>query len=547
MFLSPLAPNFTLYIDFGGKFALQHRTSSQISIMKRKSQSDAEPPRIASRRVASPPSSPASLPREGDNGNAAPPADDVPRGRGRAGVTRERAHYFATGEIAAPASAPAETTESWPGYYATIRELSNNRQAAQDARNRRQPVEELPTIVWTPKRAARLTVLRDDYKVQRLRDLALKCLAEHVEQLPTLEHIDATARHQVARAVVKLRRLKPEVLPLFIFSGVTEIDIPDCSNIDEDTFIRALKDCAALSVLRLGLCGRCVSDTVIHELGDALKSVEQLQVQGCYRLSDAGCEALVRRCAPSLDSFEISCNQRMTKKSIDSFCELHNLHSLTLSECPQLDDASLESLKTMKSLRKLQLHQMERLTDEGIVSLAQSLPDLEDCSVARCSQLTNAAVKGIFDACRGLKVLDVSDLHLITDDSFESVREHGHALRCVSMRCCLKLTDVAIQHIAFGATSYLEILNMSSVSQATDVAMMALLEHCAASLTTLDISFCRNIREDALGIFADRAEKLRSLVLWGCTQVTARFLTCHSQDDLIVTGHPLLTGLSIRY
>ncbi|KAG2777295.1 hypothetical protein PC129_g19447 [Phytophthora cactorum] len=524
--------------------------------MKRKSRSDAASPRsssdISRRRAAyptPPPSAPASPLQEESDANAvepAPPAPaaNAPRGRGRAAVTRERALYFATGERA---SAPNEEAESWPGYYATMRALRDNRPAAQDARKRRQPVEEAPKVVWTPKRVARLSVLRADNVVQRLRDLALQSLAEHVEQLPTLEYIDATARHQVARAVVKLRRLKPEVLPLFIFPGVTEIDIPDCSNIDEDTLIRALKDCAALSVLRLGLCGRCVSDSVIDELGDSLKAVEQLQVQGCYRLSDAGCGALVRRCAPSLDAFEISCNQRITKKSIDYFCELQNLHSLTLSECPQIGDSCLESLKTMKNLRKLQLNQMERLTDEFIVSLAQSLPDLEEFSVARCSQLTNIAVKGILEACRGLKILDVSDLHLITDECFEPVREHGHALCRVSMRCCLGLTDVAVQHIAFGAKSFLETLQMSSVSQATDVAMMALLEHCATSLTTLDISFCRNIAEDALGILADGTENLRSLVLWGCTQVTARFLTCHSHDDLIVTGHPLLTGLSIRY
>ncbi|OWZ08187.1 hypothetical protein PHMEG_00019307 [Phytophthora megakarya] len=518
--------------------------------MKRKTRSAAASPRSTRRRTVSP-----AREETAEAGTPAPSApEEAPSGRGRAVVSRERALYFATGE-AAPAVAPAEEPESWPGYFATARELSDNRQAAQAARKQRQeagdPDEETPKVVWTPKRPARSSVLRADNVVQRLRDLALQSLAEHVEQLPSLEYIDATARHQVARAVVKLRKLMPEVLPLFIFPGVTEIDIPDCSNIDEETLIRLLKECAAhgldLTVLRLGLCGRCVSDSVVEELGDSLKAVEQLQVQGCYRLSDAGCEALVRHCAPSLDSFEISCNQRITKKSIDYFCELENLHSLTLSECPQLDDASLESLKSMKNLRKLKLNQMERLTDEFIVALAQSLPNLEEFSIAKCSQLTDIAVKGILEACRGLKVLDVSDLHLITDECFEPVREHGHALRRVSMRCCLKLTDVALQHIAFGSNSYLQTLEMSSVSQATDAAMMALLEHCAASLTTLDISFCRQIAEDALGVLTDGTESLRSLVMWGCTQVTARFLTCHSHDELIVTGHPLLTGLSIRY
>ncbi|KAE8970989.1 hypothetical protein PF010_g26764 [Phytophthora fragariae] len=527
--------------------------------MKRKTRSDAASPRLPQRHRAASTRSP-SPPVDSDARaeDAAPPApaQASPSGRGRVAVSRERALYFATGQRARAAVAEEEEEEeAWPGYFATARALNDNREAAQAARKQRQQgaqdEQEKPKIVWTPKRAARAAVLTGDNVVQRLRDLALQTLAEHVEQLPTLEYIDATARHQVARAVVKLRRLKPEVLSLFIFPGVTEIDIPDCSNIDEETLLHALKECTAhgldLTTLRLGLCGRCVSDSVIDELGDSLKAVEQLQVQGCYRLSDAGCEALVRRCAPSLDAFEISCNQRITKKSIDYFCELQNLHSLALSECPQIDDASLESLKSMKNLRKLQLNQMERLSDEFICSLAKSLPELEEISVARCSQLTNVAVLGILDACRGLKALDVSDLHHITDECFEPVGAHGHALSRVSMRCCLGLTDLALQHIAFGANSYLETLEMSSVSQATDAAMMALLEHCATSLTTLDISFCRSISEDALGVLADGTENLRLLVLWGCTQITARFITCHSQDELIVTGHPLLTGLSIRY
>ncbi|POM60963.1 hypothetical protein PHPALM_30097 [Phytophthora palmivora] len=254
--------------------------------MKRKARSDAAPPRSSSRRRRASASPPAS-PHEERDENIEPvpvPIQEAPRGPGRAVVTRERALYFATGERA-PIAADEED-ESWPGYFATARELGDNRQAAQAARKQRQQGEQLeeetPKVVWTPKRPARSSVLTADNMVQRLRDLALQTLAEHVEQLPTLAYIDATARHQVARAVVKLRRLKPEVLPLFIFPGVTEIDIPDCSNIDEETLIRLLKECAAhgldLTVLRLGLCGRCVSDGVVEELGDSLKSVEQLQM-----------------------------------------------------------------------------------------------------------------------------------------------------------------------------------------------------------------------------------------------------------------------------
>ncbi|TMW57099.1 hypothetical protein Poli38472_003024 [Pythium oligandrum] len=492
----------------------------------------------------------------------------APRGGGR--VSNERALYFARGE-APPTSrrrtsnenrangptSPQNGEQSWPGYYATARDLGEQRRAAQEARqeqlerlaNGEEEAEEKP--VWVPRIKPRSSVLTADRVVPRLQELALMCLARHVELLPTLEYIDADARHRVARAVVKLRRMKPEVLPLFLYPGVTEIDIPDCSYIDESAFLEALQECTSaglsLTILRLGLCGRSVSDSVILELGDSLRSVEQLKLSGCYRLSDTGVEALVRRCAPSLQEFELSCNQRITKTAIDYFGELQHLHSLSLSECPQLDDSALQALFTMKNLRKLELNQMERISDEFVGELTAKLPDLEDLSLARCSQLSDVAVRAAFENCRNLRHLDVSDLPDLTDDSVEPIRRLGHSLKRVTIGRCLGLTDVAIEHIAIGANNCIERLVMSSLAEITDAAIFTLQKHCLASLETLDISFCRNITEDALGIFTDEAEQLKSLILWGCTQITARFLTSHSRDELITTGHPLLTGLTVKY
>lgn len=155
---------------------------------------------------------------------------------------------------------------------------------------------------------------------------------------------------------------------------------------------------------------------------DALQSVELLQVQGSYRLSDVGCETLVRRCAPSLQEFEVSCNQRITKQSIDYFSELQHLQALTLSECPQLDDGSLTALFQMKSLSKLALTQMERISDDFIEQLAENLTGLRELSLARCTQLSDRSVRAMLEGCRDLKVLDISDMHDLTDASLEPVR-----------------------------------------------------------------------------------------------------------------------------
>lgn len=167
------------------------------------------------------------------NGSAGADASQetaVANAPGGARVSRERALYFATGQkasakrrVAAQPPSSSQPTgggqqESWPGYFSTARDLDENRLAAQAARQEElqrkeredAKQEQLHKIVWVPRKKPRTTVLAQENLIVSLQEMALQCLAKHIELLPTLEYIDATARAQVAKAVVKLRRMKPE-------------------------------------------------------------------------------------------------------------------------------------------------------------------------------------------------------------------------------------------------------------------------------------------------------------------------------------------------
>lgn len=145
-------------------------------------------------------------------------------------MTRERALFFATGQRATPSTVASranrsaqsgahgsEQQESWPGYFSTARDLGDNRLAAQAVRQeelQRKEQEDARLaehkVVWVPRKKARTAVLARDAIVPTLQELTLRCLAKHIELLPTLEYIDAAARARVATAVVKLRRMKSE-------------------------------------------------------------------------------------------------------------------------------------------------------------------------------------------------------------------------------------------------------------------------------------------------------------------------------------------------
>lgn len=49
--------------------------------------------------------------------------------------------------------------------------------------------------------------------------------------------------------------------------------------------------------------------------------------------------------------------------------------------------------------------------------------------------------------------------------------------------------------------------------------MVALASHSKGSLEVLDVSFCRNIGDEALGLVADSCHGLKKIIMFGCSQV----------------------------
>ena len=52
----------------------------------------------------------------------------------------------------------------------------------------------------------------------------------------------------------------------------------------------------------------------------------------------------------------------------------------------------------------------------------------------------------------------------------------------------------------------------------------------------LDISWCRGVSDDGAGLLADACSQLHTLTIWGCSQLTQRFLHGHSNQQLRIVG-----------
>lgn len=67
-------------------------------------------------------------------------------------------------------------------------------------------------------------------------------------------------------------------------------------------------------------------------------------------------------------------------------------------------------------------------------------------------------------------------------------------------------------------------------------------ENCRERLEELDISWCRQVPLEAVGVLADTCEHLKKVHVWGCSQINEQFLYGHSNDALQILGGKLDTS-----
>ncbi|KAL6647489.1 hypothetical protein ACP70R_014926 [Stipagrostis hirtigluma subsp. patula] len=69
-----------------------------------------------------------------------------------------------------------------------------------------------------------------------------------------------------------------------------------------------------------------------------------------------------------------------------------------------------------------------------------------------------------------------------------------------------------------------------------DLTALAIARKCSVHLEVLDLSFCRELTNEALGMIVDSCPSLRILKLFGCTQITEFFLKGHSNPLVKIVG-----------
>ncbi|KAK1264253.1 hypothetical protein QJS04_geneDACA013477 [Acorus gramineus] len=195
------------------------------------------------------------------------------------------------------------------------------------------------------------------------------------------------------------------------------------------------------------------------------------------------------------------------------------LEELYIDDCQSVDAMMiLPVLKKLKNLEVLSVARVERVCDKFIRELVSACGlSIKALVLEDCRNLTVASIKAIGEKCSNLRALDISKLH--------------------------KLRDVALQHLANGCRTISELklcglaISDESVAAYIEASGESLVELSLNSVKeVLDLSFCREMTDEALGLIVDSCSNLVMLKLFGCSQVTDVFLDGHSNSAVKITG-----------
>uniref|UniRef100_A0A803M8M0 F-box/LRR-repeat protein 15-like leucin rich repeat domain-containing protein n=2 Tax=Chenopodium quinoa TaxID=63459 RepID=A0A803M8M0_CHEQI len=439
------------------------------------------------------------------------------------------------------AEEPVGNVEDWPGPFSTAMKIIRDREknSSRQARDSSSVKEGFPLVSWTPRKERDLECRKRE--APSLISLCLNVLAENVDAITSLDTVPDALRNKLSRLLCDSRKMNPHFLGLLLDGSPSEIRLSDCSWLEERVFEKLFEACDTkiMTVLQLDLCGHCVSDSLLRKalIPKGLEALTTISLKGGCRISDAGLAALVSS-APALRSMNLSQCTLLTDVGIDSIANSLGLilQELYLDDCETLDAMRiLPKLQQLKALEVLSLRGIVSVSDKFIKKLfGENGQNTKELVLANCVNLTDSSLKVIANTCSQLRVLDLSYLGKLSDVGMAYITNGCRSIQDLKL-CRSPFSDDAIAAFLETSGESLIDLSLNNISKVGQNTTISLARRCK-NLESLDLSWCRLLTNEALGLIADSCLSLRLLKLFGCTQVTEVFVDGHSNQHLHIVG-----------
>lgn len=429
-----------------------------------------------------------------------------------------------------------------PGPFAKLVRETTSKGATQDLIKWKPSVENLDHRISAPL-------------VPSLLDLSVKALADNAEGLVSLELVPDMLRRRLTDVLCDTRRMSVHVLNLLVKGYPTEIRIKNCSWLTDKQFHQAFNNCQTknLMVLQLDLCGQIILDLAFRDMlsrsSNKFSSLAIISLRGACRLSDSGLKELVSA-APNLLSINLGQCPILTCDGINYIADLlgPNLKELYIDDCPKIDAMLiLPAFRKFKCLEVLSVGEIQSVTDEFVGELINSCGhSIKELDLANCQELTDCSLQTIGSKCVDLRSLNISYLHNLTDLGMVHLADGCKSMQKLKL-CRNGFSDEAIASFLESCGGSLIELSLNNVRKVGLNTVFSLAK-CSRKLLSLDLSWCRGLTDEGIGLIVDSCSSLKLLKVFGCKQITRVFLYGHSNPVVQILGlnlTPILNNLDL--
>jgi hypothetical protein len=267
--------------------------------------------------------------------------------------------------------------------------------------------------------------------------------------------------------------------------------------------------------------GITVTDATLQEVVLTVPNLRGLNLSGCAHVTDAGLWAIARHCQAQLDTIYLAQCEKVTELGLRLLAHNCKLVLVDLSDCPQLNDAALQTLAAgCWMIETFIMQRCRGVSDAGIVKIAQCCKDLRHLDVSECYRLGEYGDKALLEigrCCPKLRVLDLFGCQHVHDPGVRAVAKGCPLLTTLRLTGCRDVSSVAIRALAEQCTQ-LEVLSLSGCIKTTNGDLQLLAANCP-QLTWLDISGSPNIDARGVRALAQHCTSLTYLSLAGCQRV----------------------------
>ncbi|KAI3701378.1 hypothetical protein L6452_26400 [Arctium lappa] len=433
--------------------------------------------------------------------------------------------------------------EDWPGPFSTAMKIIKDRAANIPAQQKTLTSDKshIVPLIWVPKEKQQHD--RRKEVAPSLQELCMAIIAENVDAIISLENVPDVLRHKLTHLLCDSRKMNNHFFDLLASGSPSEIRIKDCSWLNEEKFTKTFErnDTSNLTVLQLDQCGRCLPDyvlfTTLAHLPSKFSALTIISLKGACRLSDAGLSALVSS-APALRSINLGCCSLLTSVGIIDLADKLGpvLKELYIDECFGIDAIRiLPALLKLECLEVLSISRFETVNDSFIRQfVAVRGEKMKEFVLADCTKLTDKSLKAIAKSCPGLCAIDLTNLSKLTDTAIGHLANGCQTIQTMKF-CRNAFSDEAVAAYIEACGKPLKELSLNHVDEVGNHTALSLAKH-ARNLLSLDLSWCRNMTNEALGLIVDSCASLKMVKLFGCTQMTNVFLDGHSNEEVRITG-----------